>query len=108
MVQPPVTAGVAVDATAASAIAVYVEAPQPDLPDSSAAARAFPYKYDSPRSSPKTTPGTLLSTEAECDHRGVAIISEERGAVSHRYSGCHVIVRGGTSRWVNNPFFLLL
>lgn len=39
LVQPPVTVEAAVDAAAASAIAVYVERPQPDVPDSSATAR---------------------------------------------------------------------
>lgn len=45
MVQPPVTAEAAVDATAASAIAVYVEELQPDVPDSSAAARPLSLLY---------------------------------------------------------------
>lgn len=38
-VQPPVIGDVAVDAAAASAIAVYVEKLQPDVPDSFAPAR---------------------------------------------------------------------
>lgn len=42
LVQPPVTDEAAVDAAAASAISVYVEKPQPDVRDESAAARPFP------------------------------------------------------------------
>lgn len=42
LVQPPVTDEAAEDAAAASAISVYVEEPQPDVPDESATARLFP------------------------------------------------------------------
>ncbi|KAG7236812.1 hypothetical protein INR49_000189, partial [Caranx melampygus] len=47
LVQPPITPEAAVDAAAASAIAVYVEKLQPDVPDSSVPARLLSYLYDS-------------------------------------------------------------
>lgn len=52
-VQPPVTAEAAVDAAAASAIAVYVEKLQPDVPDSFARARHLSTVDNLSRSSPK-------------------------------------------------------
>lgn len=54
MVQPTVTGEAAVDAAAASAIAVYVEKLQPDVPVSSAPARLLSYMYGSSRNSPNT------------------------------------------------------
>lgn len=54
-VQPPVTAEAAVDAAAASAIAVYVEKLQPDVPDSFARARHLSIVDNLSRSSPKTS-----------------------------------------------------
>ncbi|KAK5849135.1 hypothetical protein PBY51_008799 [Eleginops maclovinus] len=51
-VQPPVPGEAAVDAAAASAIAVYVEELQRDVPDSSAPTRPLSHKYDSSRRLP--------------------------------------------------------
>lgn len=48
-VQPPVTGEVAVAVTAASAIAVYVEKLQPDIPEGSASVRPLSYLHDSCR-----------------------------------------------------------
>lgn len=53
LVQPPITPEAATDAAAASAIAVYVQKPRPDVPDSSAAARPFPCIYGPSRRLPK-------------------------------------------------------
>ena len=55
LVQPPVPGEAAVDAAAASAIAVYVEELQPDVPDSSAPARPLSYMYGSSRSLPNAS-----------------------------------------------------
>lgn len=63
MVQPPVTGELAVDATAASAIAVYVEKLEPDVPDSSGPARLLSRMYGSSRSlSEKLALSSALST----------------------------------------------
>lgn len=67
MVQPPVTGVAAVDAAAASAIAVYVEKLQPDVPDGYDSARLLSHMYGSSRSLPNTS-YWVLSTRGHHSH----------------------------------------